>query len=582
MGFIQLQPVRKSNKEAEFTYVAYAQSYRPEGSRTPRQRRIYLGKLQPDGHSVLISKKYAADTDTLVELEDLRRECHDEIRLLQWIKQACASQKKSESEPGCAEESPAQTGVPTKVDTIGQVHLLTSLCDQIGLSKAVRSCMDARDAESLLSLAMYQVCEGSPLYIAYHWVKDLPVNPMCKGFDFSSGGISRFLARIGDDENMRESFFREWISIRGKPTSLIFDTTSISSYAKDLSLVEYGYNRDKESLPQVNMTMVSERVGELPIYYRTIPGSIPDVSLLKNTANMLVDYGIHAYTCVLDRGFYSAGNIREMLKEGIHFAVGVPFSNKQAGALVQKHRALLGTTKVSMLSGGYVYRYKSDTWSIKSDENVTSLHAHVFLNPAKRADMVADMEKTILRLEEIAGKEIAEGRISQMQEAREWIETHTGMLRKCFAASETKEGLRIRRLPRAIALMTSNRGYTVILTDEKKVSGDHILEDYRSRDQIEKLFDMYKNENGQKRLRSGKDDVVLGRFFLAFVALVMRKALEIRMRKSELGKIWSTCDLLRELKNIRAVHAQSGTRFLLEITKKQREIYKKLGVTLPV
>ena len=605
MGFIQLQPVRNSNKSKGFTYVTFAQSYRPEGSKTPRQKRVYLGKLQEDGQSVLISKKYGADSNKVVMLEDLKREAKDEAHLLRWIKEACGGGQEHSAGRKVAgrrtevvtiskdtdpSSSPAMPEViksagfrTTRVETLGQHHLLSQISEQIGLSKALGSCMDENEAKVLLALAMFQVCEGEPLYLAQQWLHDIPEHALVNGFDYSSGGISRFMTMIGESEHIRESFFREWIRVLGRPSSLIFDTTSLSSYAKDLSLVEYGYNRDKESLPQVNMTMVSDKSGELPLYYRTLPGSIPDVSLLKNTVKMLSDYGIEQYACVLDRGFYSAGNLRQMMDERIHFAVGAPFSNKQATALVKKHRAALGTTKSSILSGGYVYRYQSDFWMLPDGKNEKrTLYAHIFLNPSKRADMIADIEKHVLRFEEIARLEISEGRIKNLQEAREWIEEHTGMMKKCFVATETKNGLVIRRLPRAVALMTSHKGYTIIVTDQKEASGSLLLEDYRSRDQIEKLFDMYKNENGQKRMRSGKDEVVSGRFFLAFISLILRKAVEVRMRKSELSKSRSVCDMLKELRKVKVVYTQNGTRVLLEITKKQREIYEKLDVSLPL
>ena len=113
-------------------------------------------------------------------------------------------------------------------------------------------------------------------------------------------------------------------------------------------------------MPQINFTMVSSKEDGLPIYYRSLAGSIPDVSLIKNTTKMLIDYGVENYSCVLDRGFYSAGNIREMLAAGVSFAVGVPFSNKQAKDLITKHRAKLSSPKTSMLSSGTVYRFKLD------------------------------------------------------------------------------------------------------------------------------------------------------------------------------------------------------------------------------
>lgn len=52
-----------------------------------------------------------------------------------------------------------------------------------------------------------------------------------------------------------------------------YDVTSISSYSKNISELEWGYNRDKERLPQINMGMYYGEESRLPLYYRIYPGS---------------------------------------------------------------------------------------------------------------------------------------------------------------------------------------------------------------------------------------------------------------------------------------------------------------------
>jgi hypothetical protein len=65
-------------------------------------------------------------------------------------------------------------------------------------------------------------------------------------------------------------------------------------------------------------------------------------------------------------------------------------------------------------------------------------------------------------------------------------------------------------------------------------AAETVLRDYRARDTAEKLFDAFKTEHGQYRLRTTNDASVQGRFFLDFATLILRAELEKRMRAADL------------------------------------------------
>ena len=108
-----------------------------------------------------------------------------------------------------------------------------------------------------------------------------------------------------------------------------------------------------------------------------------------------------------------------------------------------------------------------------------------------------------------------------------------------------------------------------------------VLEIYRSRDGIEKLFDTLKNETGQHRLRTGDDVVAEGQLFLSLLALILRRGLERRMRAADLLKKHSVDALVAEIEKISRVNLLNGDPILVEVTKKQREFMQKVGVPLP-
>ena len=116
-----------------------------------------------------------------------------------------------------------------------------------------------------------------------------------------------------------------WTQRHGEGRNLVFDLTSISTYSAGLEYAEWGHNRDGESLPQVNLGMVyTDRPG-MPLGYKVYPGSIGDVSTLKNLIHYLRhDLLLTHSRMVLDRGFFSNANIRGLDSTGFDYLIPMP------------------------------------------------------------------------------------------------------------------------------------------------------------------------------------------------------------------------------------------------------------------
>jgi len=53
-------------------------------------------------------------------------------------------------------------------------------------------------------------------------------------------------------------------------------------------LLEYGYNRDGDSLPQINLSLILDKDKGIPVMYDLFPGSISDVSTLSVFADSIL------------------------------------------------------------------------------------------------------------------------------------------------------------------------------------------------------------------------------------------------------------------------------------------------------
>ncbi|GAH47446.1 unnamed protein product [marine sediment metagenome] len=70
--------------------------------------------------------------------------------------------------------------------------------------------------------------------------------------NLSSQRISELLNDLGQNEEARFKFLKAWAGQHDTNEYIVFDITSFSSYARKIEFLDWGYNRDKERLSQIN------------------------------------------------------------------------------------------------------------------------------------------------------------------------------------------------------------------------------------------------------------------------------------------------------------------------------------------
>lgn len=553
--------VRQKIRGKVYVYVA-ENVYRPELGQ-PRQERRYLGTLDAEGLFTLGKNVPEPDAETLGLLKKAGIK-YDPAMKRKRRRCSCGNAMVDGRCPLCS-------GAVSGVFRIGVPHVLGSLASDSGLERCLSSSFGER-GRALLSLAMHRAGTGRPLYLAEPWLAGAGIG----GFDFSSGNLSRFIRETGADRTSRELFLSSWFEAQGRPSALVCDITSISTHSERLRLAEWGYNRDNERLPQVNMALVSSRSGT-PLAYRMLPGSVPDVSALANTAEFLESIGIGKADYSLDKGFYSKSNVRKMAEKGMGFVIGVPFSNTKAQKLFSRHMNALKSGKRSFLWNGRVMRHVQDDWEVETLSGKTSVAAHLYYEPARAADMMAEFEKRILTLEKMS----AEAELGTRREVREWLSEHARSDAALFRTVPNGMLFAVKRKPKAVASAMKFMGCTLVLCSNAGLDCEEVLSTYRSRDRGEKIFDVLKNEIGQDRLRTGGDAAAEGQVFLSILALALRASLESRMREGNLLQKHSADEVLAELDRICSVKLLTGKSLIQEITRKQRTFLDKLKVPLP-
>lgn len=123
----------------------------------------------------------------------------------------------------------------------------------------------------ILSIAYYLILEGqAPLYRFEKW-SHLHKHPY--GHNITSQRSSDLFASI--TEEAKYKFFRLQGKQRCEKAFWPYDITTISSHSELLRQVQYGWNKEKDPLPQLNMALVFGETSNLPFYYRKLVGNIP-------------------------------------------------------------------------------------------------------------------------------------------------------------------------------------------------------------------------------------------------------------------------------------------------------------------
>lgn len=566
MSFIQKQPERKGRVS-----VHLATSVHVPGKKHPSHVRQYLGVLDTSSNELLLGSKSVEPDDVLMKLLKAKgityNGKHAEGRGPK--PKHGAQYRRVETDLKGARLS----GSGFAVTEIGRSGALRKLGQESGLLEALRIGFGETDAGRLLALAIHQVCEGEALYLAEDWMEDAGMDSL----GMSAASVCRQMAIIGDNHAGQQEFFRAWIKECGTPTALIHDTTSISSYAADLESAEWGYNRDCELLPQVNLALVVAQKSRRPLWFRLLPGSIPDVSSLKITSKMLLELGLENFSYSLDRGYFSSSNLSAMLGSNLDFTIGVPLGNSQAKALLKKHHNALRSVKRAFLYGEERLRHvECQFQATMADGTKKLLPGHLYLNPERQEQSLKRIEIKILQMEDKA-RSIA---FHDRKVAANWIQENAGALGSYLSVSSSNGEIIIKRKSNALAKLANKLGITLLISTDANAGREKVMSNYRSRDLAEKVFDNYKNATGNNRLRSGNDDASKGRVFLGFLSVVLRSLFEQHLRDKGLLKHHSVQQSLALLRKVKQVKFVSGKEIILEVPKKARELALSFGVPL--
>ncbi len=315
--------------------------------------------------------------------------------------------------------------------------------------------------------------------------------------------------------------------------------------------------------------MIVDKEKGIPVMYDIYPGSIVDVTTLKNTIKKVEAYGMNDYTLVMDRGFFSTGNIEELLHEDILFIM-------PATMMLKSVKELMSSTQKDIESLEYLHKFNKKPIFVKPivlEHGVFKLNGYCFYDSKRELeekgtfysrlyDVKEHLEKTEIPRWRKA-EEVFKERARDMASFYSWE-----MIDNRFRISIKKNAVsqRINRMGKFLLFYNGERDWLDCLTV------------YRERDVVEKGFKAMKKDIQSLPLNTNKDSTTKGFIFVCFIGLMIRMRLLKMVKETGIIEDYTVESLLLELEKIRIIKMQNGEVIVTELTRKQKEILDKMNL----
>jgi len=399
------------------------------------------------------------------------------------------------------------------VKEFGATEYVLSLCSDV-VERLKKHYPGEWDDIVVFSIA--RLFYASPMKNVYHHYITSHLSDAFPEASASPKPLSDLLYSIGLGRQQAVDFMKEFVVEGGE--FLAFDSTHVFSLSEDVIAATLGHNSEEEYVPQLNLSLIFSLDRMHPSFFRIVPGSVRDVSVIPASVR---EAGISNATVVTDKGFYSEANVLMLEGEGLRYVMPL----RRNSSLVS-YRRLSGDMK--KLDGFFQFDERA-IWhyTIRSGRKKKVV---VYFDPSLKAEEEKDF-------------------LSRVSEGKAKIE-------------EYYERQRI-------------LGTISVITDVEE-GPEAIFQLLKSRVDVEQLFDTLKNTLHADRTYMRDDHHMQGWMFVNFVAMLFYYRLYSELMAKKLLRKYSPHDVIVHLSRIQKLLI-GGRWILSEVPKTSREISEKLG-----
>jgi transposase len=338
--------------------------------------------------------------------------------------------------------------------------------------------------------------------------------------------ITETLKIVGEDRASLVEWMQMQLALTQSEDSqfVMMDSTHVTSVSDLLSVNAKGYNPSHNFDKQIRLMYIFSAELKSPVYYRLINGNITD---LKSMSLCIKEMNLENVVLIADKGFYSKENISQLEQEHIEYIIPVHRNNKL-----------------------------------------------IDLSPLKKGDLKKEIRKYFVYQERII-----------------WYYNYENDGQKCITfldeklkvKEESDYLLRIKTYPETYSEeLFYEKHYvfgtlTVVYSLKKEQSPSHIYEAYKQRNEVEVMFDSYKNFLHADKSYMQNRHVMEGWLMANFIAMIAYYKLYSRLQKANLLSKYSPKDIIELSKSIYKLKI-GGEWTTSEITVKTKKLFKEIEI----
>lgn len=448
---------------------------------------------------------------------------------------------------------------------IGAYIIVQKVFDEYKLPELLGRQFEEKDLGLFLDLIAYTItCENNagqyyPMYAFGHplFTEGMRV--------YSDTKVSDFLCGMTGEESI--GFLNDWNAScdHREKIYISYDSTNKNSEAGDIEMVEFGEAKVDVGAPIFNYSIAYDTKNAKPLFYETYPGSIADISQLEYMLGKAKGYGYKNIGFILDRGYFSKGNIRKMDEYGYGFVIMVKGMAKLVNRLVLENKGRFEEDRKYSIRKHHVYGITVKEKLYLDDEK--DRYFHIYHSTGKEHGEKEELEETLEHLGKVLKAQY--GTDYQLSDTeKEYFDTFYDRNGILTLVKEKDDVIK-----RALRLC----GYFCIVTSDKMTAAE-ALDLYYSRDASEKLFRGDKSYLGNRSERTHYNESTDAKIFIEFVALIVRNRIYTKL-KDELNRIdenpnyMTVPAALRELEKIEMIRGHDRIyRLDHAVTKTQKTI----------
>jgi len=408
------------------------------------------------------------------------------------------------------------------IKEFGATHFLQHL--GVDIIKELQKCFPTQ-WQSLLVLAINRLIYQAPLKNNDFLLEESFLSEQLREAKLDKNACTQLLQEVGSNREKIVELLRRFIQ---GAEHIVFDASHITSQSEKMKMAQKGYNNAREYDPQVNLFYMFSVDKQEPTYYRLFPGNIAGVSALQNC---LEETQINNCIAIGDKGFCSEHNIDLLEKAKISYILPL----KRNSQLIDYTR-LEKKLYQEAFDGHFMHQERPIFYTCLAEKEERQVI--IFTDKS----LALEEERTYLR------------QISNNKEGY------------------TLEGYKEKQI---------SFGTIAMITNCKDKTPSKIYQGYKTRMEVETVFDTYKNLLEADRTYMQSDRSMEGWTFINHLATMLYYRVFNLLKRNDLLKSTSVQDLLLRLSRINKIKINNSW-VVGEINSKTAKLMHKLNINIPI